>query len=302
MGQGQSAFMAPANTVLFDLYGGGSNGCGDNSCSRPTFEHAMYHPNVPLSEGEFMEFKQRVCAVTSQYREMTKAQWIPLVVGLVICVVIQAVFPGGAFTIIVVAVIWIAILSRVVNHNMRVDHQIHALTQEFNARYAGRVTFTYVTRNTGLCKPKHSRVERVIWLTNNQGMTMMPGMQPMQMQSAPVMGMGQPVQMAGAQPPYAAGATPGTVPAYYPAPAYPAPGSSAPAPAYPALGSSAPAPAYPAPPSGVVPSVQEEVFCAKVPAGVNGGDTFETKTPSGRTVTVEAPNGAREGMEFQVNA
>ena len=55
---------------------------------------------------------------------------------------------------------------------------------------------------------------------------------------------------------------------------------------------------YPSPPTA---SIQKEVFFVKVPAGVSTGETFETKTPSGRTVTVEAPTGAREGLEFQVN-
>ena len=312
MGQGQSAFAAPPNTVMLDLYGA-YNGCG----SRPTFDHVMYDPHFPITLEEFMEFKQRVCGLTSQYREISKAHWIALAVGMVTGFVLQALVKGATFVFIVVIGVFIAFASRNVSHNMRVDGQIHALMQEFNARYAGRVTFTFVTRNTGMCKPKHSRVERVIWLTsNNQGMMMMPGSQPIQMQGAPVMGMGQPVQvqppqyqMAGAaQPPYA-GTQPGTVPAYnappyagsapppYSAPAYPA--HPAPGPAPGSGSGSAPAPMYPSPPT---PSIQSEVFYVKVPAGVNAGDTFQTKTPSGRTVTVEAPTGAREGLEFQVNA
>ena len=56
----------------------------------------------------------------------------------------------------------------------------------------------------------------------------------------------------------------------------------------------------PAPAAGA--STHREVFHATVPEGVEGGQLFQAKTPTGRSVTVTAPNGARKGTEFQVNA
>lgn len=92
-------------------------------------------------------------------------------------------------------------------------------------------------------------------------------------------------------------------PAYPPAASYPAAPAYPPAGAYPAppAYSSAPVPA-PYASASAPPPQRSEVFYAKVPKGVEGGQTFETKTPAGRTVTVTAPSGAREGMEFQANA
>lgn len=47
---------------------------------------------------------------------------------------------------------------------------------------------------------------------------------------------------------------------------------------------------------------QKEIFIAVVPKGVEGGASFQTTAPSGRKITVVAPLGGRQGLEFQVHA
>jgi hypothetical protein len=64
------------------------------------------------------------------------------------------------------------------------------------------------------------------------------------------------------------------------------------------MNATAPAGAY----AGDVEAGGKEIFIAIVPKGVDGGVDFRVTSPNGRVVTVTAPVGARQGLEFQVYA
>lgn len=58
---------------------------------------------------------------------------------------------------------------------------MHGVLAEFNARMGGRAGLRFITQHTGVCKPKHARVQRQIWLSPPvmQMQPGMPGQQPM---------------------------------------------------------------------------------------------------------------------------
>ena len=169
-------------------------------------------------------------------------------------------------------------LNRVVQHNNQIDNQVRGVLAEYQQRLAGRAMLAFVTQHTGLCKPKHARVVRQIWFGPPGALHGGGYVQPQMMT---VM---SPQTMTGLHP-----AQPGT---YVPGASYPPPTAAA------STTVAHPTAAAPQP----VAAIQREVFYLTVPKGVESGQTFDAKTPSGRTVTVTAPTGAREGMEFQVSA
>ena len=291
----------PVGTIVYDLYGAQTLIKCDKSCVKGGFEDAQYVPGSPMSEAEFAEFKQRLTAVTSQFQGVnTKAVYAGISFAVLLAlmaafVAIPFVDSFAGVVVLVVIIHW----SRVVQHNYSVvDPQIHDLLHEYNTRFEGRVALAYVTAHVGMCKPRRTRPKREIWIAppgqlGPVGVNMGGQQQQHQQQQQP---MGQPVPMQmPPPPPYAPGA---------PAPAPPYGQQSAPAPPY--GQQPAPAPPYGQQPPGnypaLQPSIQKEVFYAKVPAGVKEGDTFQMTTPSGRSVEVVAPTGAREGLEFQTNA
>uniref|UniRef100_A0A7S0IBI2 Uncharacterized protein n=1 Tax=Micromonas pusilla TaxID=38833 RepID=A0A7S0IBI2_MICPS len=288
MGQGFSGPAAPVGTVVYDLYSEALQGGCDssNQCGKPSFDHAQFLPIMEpwISQAEFVELKQRVCALTQHYQGMNGKNWL---VAIVINVIIMAVVtivgwmngvPGlhGPY-IFLGFIVAFTFINRVVQHNNQIDNQVRGVLAEYQQRSAGRAMLAFVTQNTGLCKPKHARVVRQIWfgppggspMTTHGGGGYVVGMQPHVM--APGTTMVPPMPQQPAQQ--------GT---YVPGAGYPPPTAAA-----------APQP---------VAAIQREVFYLTVPKGVESGQTFDAKTPSGRTVTVTAPTGAREGMEFQVSA
>ena len=316
MGQQWSSPPPPAGTVVYDLYGGPNSqeagGCDqNNSCGKPSFDHAQFLPLMEpwISQAEFVDFKQRVCAMTQHYHGMSGKRCCGMVaLNVVVMVLITIVgwlngVPGlhGPYIILgLIAAFFL--INRVVQHNNVVDNQVRGVLAEYQQRLAGRATISFVTQHTGLCKPKHARVMRQIWFSppGSAG----PAMSTHYAGGGYVVGMQQPhANMMVAPAP--AGMTPTTmvppsqqlqVPGTY------APGVGHPPPAY--ASASYPAAAAAAPPTQPVAAaaIQREVFYVTVPKGVESGQTFDAKTPSGRKVTVTAPTGAREGLEFQVSA
>ena len=289
MGQGFSGPAAPVGTVVYDLYSEAlQGGCDNNNqCGKPSFDHAQFLPIMEpwISQAEFVELKQRVCAVTQHYQGMNWKNWlVAIVINFIIMAVVTIVawingIPGlhGPY-IFLGFIVAFTFINRVVQHNNEVDNQVRGVLAEYQQRLAGRAMLAFVTQHTGLCKPKHARVVRQIWFGPPGALHGGGYVQPQMMT---VM---SPQTMTGLHP-----AQPGT---YVPGASYPPPTAAA------STTVAHPTAAAPQP----VAAIQREVFYLTVPKGVESGQTFDAKTPSGRTVTVTAPTGAREGMEFQVSA
>ena len=203
-----SPYSLPPQTVVFDLYMQGQ-GCGGNSCEKPSFERHSYNPALQafMTSVEFDEFKRRMGPLCSGYKTLNMsliamlivlAVPIPLVLGLILKipafhVPFMLLTLGGIF----------ALHGRVVSNNTNVDAQVQQLVQEFNLQHVnGRASLTYFCLHTGFCKPKHARIHREIWIgpymTTPQ---FAPGYHTavqMAPQSQPVMGQPMPVSMQGA--------------------------------------------------------------------------------------------------------
>ena len=173
MGQGHSGPAAPAGTIVYDLYGGPSTGCGGgNQCATPSFDHAQFLPVMEplISQAQFFELKQRVCALTQHYQASSWKFWIPMFICSIVSV-IGVAYVGGVLGIpalhvpYVIVVIFVSffLLNRVVQNNNRVDNQVRGVLTEYHQRLAGSASIAFVTQHTGLCKPKHARIVRQIW-------------------------------------------------------------------------------------------------------------------------------------------
>ena len=160
MGQGFSGMSAPMGSVVYDLYAtpGGGGGCDrSNQCTQPSFDHAQFVPGmeVMMSQSEFSDFKQRVCAHASQYHVANFKVLIPMLIFLVLVPSIASAFPGVGVPGIHVPFFFLGMgifffsLSRVVNHNNAVDNQLRGVLAEFNQRLGGRVNLTLYTLHTG---------------------------------------------------------------------------------------------------------------------------------------------------------
>ena len=280
---------------MYDMYALNGGTCeAGNECTLPTFDHAEQPPGTAhvMSAGEFAEFKARVCLATRGYRVVSKGVTLSLIPATLILVILPAVMysaPVSQFLVFVLFGGYFYAVSRLKANNLHVDAEVMQICAEFTARLGGRAGVTFVTQHTGQCKPKHARIVREIWMgasvrTPHAGLPVVSGAVPATVVGHPTMG----------PPPHQAIPMPASgQPSGY---SYPpvAPARQAGMPAYPAV------PAYPAPPS-YVPANQPEVFMATVPDGVEGGQTFEARTPSGRTVTVTAPAGSRGGLAFQTS-
>ena len=274
MGQHLSAPVAPAGTVVYDLYDfyvGNPDGCGQGNpiCRKPSFEGAQWLPVMEpwISQAEFLELKQRVCALTQTYRGCNGRNWtLGIVLYIVIMIAVTVLgymygAPGlhGPLIFILFIGIFFHVNRNIFQPNEVVDSHIRGVLADYQRHLAGRATLAFVTQHTGMCKPKHARVIRQIWFGPPGGLPVSQG------------GAGYVVGMHhnGMQP---QGWATTMVP---------------------------PPPQQPTGPPGG--GVQREVFTVTVPKGVDSGQTFTVHTPSGRVVTVTAPMGAREGLQFQVS-
>jgi len=270
-----------------------------------------------MTQHEFAELKQRVCAAARGYTAMSKFMFAPIVICLVVGMVVGFAIPalnGINVAIILLGVVCVLLAkSRMVAANDAADAAVRAVLQEFNHHLGGRCTVTLYTANTGMCKSRYSAILRVIYVTGAAQNVQIPMAMAMPQQSgAPVV---YPAQygyqhVGGAGPPAMGTPVMGGAPAMgqlQPAGTY-SPGYAYPAASNPDLTYTAaslpPAGYYPSPPAAA-PSpvaIQREVFYATVPEGVSAGEEFPARTPAGRAVMLTAPTGARGGMDFQVSA
>ena len=298
MGQQQSSMM-PAGVVGWNLFRDGEpvdNGFGmRGACAN----EAVGFGNASLPTGAqvlmpvpvFNEFKAKMMELCASYKVFqTKFLGmllvIPMVVGFVFMGTVDSEVPWPLIFVSFLALPAVFWKGSVCRHNEQVDHQIRAYLPHINSTLAGKGSVTLFTLHVGLLKPKHATPRREIHLGPAPGMVVhivdpgLPGYDP---QTA-----GQPgyyPQSAQVQP------------IQYPQPAQGQPGYY-PNVNSPGMNATAPAGAY----AGDVEAGGKEIFIAIVPKGVDGGVDFRVTSPNGRVVTVTAPVGARQGLEFQVYA
>jgi hypothetical protein len=275
----------------------------------------MYRPGMMehlMTQQEFAELKQRVCAAARGYTFMSKFIFVPISLLVTFGIVIRFFVPnflqGIGFALSILGVVIILLLKqRVVAANNAADGAVRAVLQEFNNCMGGRCILTLYTVNTGICKSKHSAILRHIYVAGAAQMVPMPMPMPMAMTQQGSVQAAYPNQYGygGGGPPVIMGepAIGQIQPAGTYEPGYAYPAAAAPVPTH--AGHPPSAGYYPSTPAAALPpfvAIHREVFYATVPEGVSQGEEFAARTPAGRAVTLTAPTGARGGMDFQVSA
>jgi len=161
----------PPGSTVVDLETGG--GCPNESCNGRQFDAHMPKPSCAAAwpDSRWREFASEMSRLVGTYKNDGKAHYALLLipVGIILMLVsISSGAVGGLGGIIHVPITFLAILlfftmmSSMKQHNERVDAQIQQLCA---SQSDGVVSVRLVTAWTQVCKPKHARTYRGLYIS-----------------------------------------------------------------------------------------------------------------------------------------